>query len=222
MIYTDRIERSYKMAGALDLLSLLGGMSSAKQSVSALGGKASASDDQVTQALLQALPSMLGKMQTNAQTKTGADSLLKALDQHDLSEEDIVKIIKSADMEDGVKILNHIYGDETKTAAAQKEVAAKSGIDPAKVAKIMAAAAPVVLTMLAKTNKKANQTSAVSNSDGLSDLLGGVLSVAGGGSSKNSGLDIGSRIGAMTGSSSKKDDGFGLDDVASILGKLMK
>lgn len=197
-------------------------MSSAKQSVSALGGKASASDDQVTQALLQALPSMLGKMQTNAQTKTGADSLLKALDQHDLSEEDIVKIIKSADMEDGVKILNHIYGDETKTAAAQKEVAAKSGIDPAKVAKIMAAAALVVLTMLAKTNKKANQTSAVSNSDGLSDLLGGVLSLAGGGSSKNSGLDIGSLIGAMTGSSSKKDDGFGLDDVASILGKLMK
>jgi hypothetical protein len=165
---------------------------------------------------------MLGKMQTNAQTKTGADSLLKALDQHDLSEEDIVKIIKSADMEDGVKILNHIYGDETKTAAAQKEVAAKSGIDPAKVAKIMAAAAPVVLTMLAKTNKKANKTSAVSNSDGLSDLLGGVLSLAGGGSSKNSGLDIGSLIGAMTGSSSKKDDGFGLDDVASILGKLMK
>lgn len=197
-------------------------MSSAKQSVSALGGKASASDDQVTQALLQALPSMLGKMQTNAQTKTGADSLLKALDQHDLSEEDIVKIIKSADMEDGVKILNHIYGDETKTAAAQKEVAAKSGIDPAKVAKIMAAAAPVVLTMLAKTNKKANKTSAVSNSDGLSDLLGGVLSLAGGGSSNNSGLDIGSLIGAMTGSSSKKDDGFGLDDVASILGKLMK
>lgn len=196
-------------------------MSSAKESVSALGGKASASDDQVTQALLQALPSMLGKMQTNAKTKTGADSLLKALDQHDLSEEDIVKIIKASDMDDGVKILNHIYGDENKTAEAQKEVAAKAGIDPAKVAKIMAAAAPVVLTMLAKTNKKANKTSAVSNSDGLSDLLGGVLSLAGGGS-KSSGLDIGSLIGAMTGSSSKKDDGFGLDDVASILGKLMK
>ena len=43
------------MAGALDLLSLLGGMSSAKDSVSALGSKASASDDQVTQALLKAL-----------------------------------------------------------------------------------------------------------------------------------------------------------------------
>lgn len=209
------------MAGALDLLSLLGGMSQAKESVSALGGKASASDDQVTQALLQALPSMLGKMQTNAKTKSGADSLLKALDQHDLSEEDIVKIIKTADMDDGVKILNHIYGDEKQTAAAQKEVAAKSGIDTAKVAKIMAAAAPVVLTMLAKTNKKANKTSTVSNSDGLSDLLGGVMTLAGAGK-KSSGLDIGSLLGAMTGSSSKKDDGFGLDDVASILGKLMK
>ncbi len=197
-------------------------MSSAKDSVSALGSKASASDDQVTQALLKALPSMLGKMQTNASTKDGADSLLKALDQHDLSEEDIVKIIKTADMDDGVKILNHIYGDETKTAEAQKEVAAKAGLDTAKVAKIMAAAAPVVLTMLAKTNKKANKTSAVSNSDGLSDLLGGVLSLAGGGSSKSSGLDLGSLLGAVTGSSSKKNDGLDLGDVASLLGKLMK
>lgn len=210
------------MAGALDLLSLLGGMSSAKESVSALGGKASASDDQVTQALLQALPSMLGKMQNNAKTKSGADSLLKALDQHDLSEEDIVKIIKAADMEDGVKILNHIYGDEQQTAAAQKEVAAKAGIDPAKVAKIMAAAAPVVLTMLAKTNKKANKTSSVSNSDGLSDLLGGVMSLAGAGSKKNSGLDLGDLLGAMTGGGSKKNDGLDLGDVASLLGKLMK
>ena len=98
----------------------------------------------------------------------------KALDQHDLSEADIVKLIKTADMEDGVKILNHIYGDEKQTAAAQKEVAAKTGLDAAKVAKIMAVAAPVVLTMLAKTNKKTNKTAAVSNSDGLADLLGGL------------------------------------------------
>ncbi len=209
------------MAGALDLLSLLGGMSSAKESVSALSGKAAASEDQVTQTLLQALPSMLGKMQTNAQTKSGADSLLKALDQHDLSEEDIVKIIKASDADDGVKILNHIYGDEKKTVEVQKEVAAKTGLDMAKVAKIMAVAAPVVLTMLAKTNKKANNSQAVSNSDGLADLLGGVMQLAGG-SSKSSGLDIGSLLGAALGGGSKKNDGFGLDDVASILGTLMK
>ena len=108
------------MAGALDLLSLLGGMSANKETVSALSGKASVSEDQMTQALLQALPSMLGKMQSNASTKTGADSLLKALDQHDLNEEDIVKLIKTADLDDGVKILNHIYGDEKQTAAVQK------------------------------------------------------------------------------------------------------
>ncbi len=198
------------MAGALDLIGLLGGLSGTKESVSALSGKSAASEDQVTQALLSALPSMLGKMQTNASTKAGADSLLKALDQHDLSDADIVKLIKTADMEDGVKILNHIYGDETKTAAAQKEVAAKAGIDAAKVAKIMAAAAPAVLTMLATANKKANKTQSVSNSDGLADLLGGVLSLAGGG--KKSGL------GALLGGSSKND---GLD-IGDILGLLLK
>ena len=190
------------MAGALDLLTLLGGMTANKETVSALSGKASATEDQITQTLLQALPSMLGKMQTNASTKTGADSLLKALDQHDLSEEDIVKLIKSADAEDGVKILNHIYGDEKKTAQATKEVAKKTGLEPAKVAKIMAIVAPILLTTLAKTNKKTNNTKSVSNSDGLADLLGGVMKLAGAGSKKNSGLDIG--------------------DVATLLGALMK
>ncbi|MBR6473242.1 MAG: DUF937 domain-containing protein [Firmicutes bacterium] len=206
------------MAGALDLLSLLGGVSSAKETVSALSGKTSASEDQITQALLQALPSMLGKMQSNAKTKAGADSLLKALDQHDLSDADIVKLIKTADMDDGVKILNHIYGDEKKTAEAQKEVAAKAGIDAAKVAKIMAAAAPAVLTMLAATNKKTNKTSAVSNSDGLADLLGGVLSLAGGGSNKG-GLDVASLLGAALGGGSKQSAGL---DLGSILGSLLK
>ncbi len=206
------------MAGALDLINLLGGLSSAKDSVSALSGKSSATEDQVTQALLSALPSMLGKMQTNAQTKEGADSLLKALDQHDLSDADIVKLIKTADMEDGVKILNHIYGDEKKTAKAQEEVAKKAGIDAKQVAKIMAAAAPALLTVLATTNKKANKTKTVSNSDGLADLLGGVLSLAGG-SKKSSGFDLGSLLGAAMGGNSKKDDGL---DVGDILGALLK
>ena len=190
------------MAGALDLLTLLGGMSANKETLSALSGKTASTEDQVAQTLLQALPSMLGKMQSNASTKSGADSLLKALDQHDLSEEDIVKLIKSADAEDGIKILNHIYGDEKKTAAVQKEVAQKTGLDTAKVAKIMAIAAPILLTTLAKTNKKANKTQSVSNSDGLADLLGGVMKLAGGSSKKSSGLDI--------------------SDVATLLGALMK
>ncbi len=206
------------MAGALDLIGLLGGLSSGKDAVSALSGKSSASEDQVTQALLQALPSMLGKMQTNAQTKEGADSLLKALDQHDLSDADIVKLIKTADMDDGIKILNHIYGDEKKTEEVQKQVAAKAGIDTKKVAMIMAAAAPAVLTMLAKTNKKANKTASVSNSDGLADLLGGVMSLAGGGSSRG-GLDVGSILGSVLGGNSKKNDGL---DVGDILGALLK
>ena len=82
----------------------------------------------------------------------------------------------------------------------------------------MAAAAPAVLTMLAKTNKKANNTASVSNSDGLADLLGGVMSLAGGGSSKG-GLDVGSILGSVLGGGSKKNDGL---DVGDILGALYK
>ena len=204
------------MAGALDLLSLLGG-SSSSDLLSLLGGKTDASADQVKDTLTSALPSMLSKLQSNASTKEGAESLLNALNQHDLDELDIVKLIKNADEEDGVKILNHIYGSADDTAKAAKEVASKSGLDASQVTKLMATAAPALLSTLAGVNKKANNSSAVTNSDGLSSLLGSVLSLAGGGSSSTSGL-LGSILGAVTGSN-KQDDGI---DVASILGSLLK
>ena len=100
------------MAGALDLLSLLGGMTANKETVSALSGQASVSEDQMTQTLLQALPSMLGKMQSNAQTKSGADSLLKALDQHDLNEEDIVKLAEDVVFDKSKGEIVHYKGGE--------------------------------------------------------------------------------------------------------------
>ena len=203
------------MAGALDLLNLLSGESGITESLGALSDKSSVSQDQLTSVLLSALPSMLGKMQTNAGTKDGADSLLKALDQHDITSEDLVKIIKTSDMADGVKIINHIYGDEKKAAAAQAEVAKKTGLDAAQVAKIMAAAAPAVLTFLAASNKKTNNTKQVSNSDGLADMIGSILTLTGG--SSKGGLDLGSLIGAATGSS--KNSGV---DIGSILGSLLK
>ena len=205
------------MAGLVDLLGLMGGgKSSASDLMGLLGGQAGVSESQAQDTLLKALPSLLSSMQNNASTKTGADSLLKALGQHDLDEKDIVKLIKSADEEDGVKILNHIYGSKEKAEETKKEVANAAGIDVKKAAKLMALAAPVLLTVLAKTNKKSNKTETVSNADGLADMLGTLAGLAGG---KSSASGLGSLIGALAGGGSKKNDGL---DIGDILGLLMK
>ena len=145
------------MANTIDLLNLLASGLGTSESINHMSGKTSASNDQVTAALLSALPSMLGQMKTNASTQTGATSLLGALNQHDLSKlsnEDIVSLIKNADEKDGVKILNHLYGGQAKTEAAQASLAKQSGVSPAQMAKIMAIAAPALLTAVAAAKKK--------------------------------------------------------------------
>ena len=145
------------MASTLDLLNLLASGLGTSESISHMSGKTSASNDQVTSALLSALPSMLGQMKTNASTQSGATSLLGALNQHDLSKlsnEDIVSLIKNADEKDGVKILNHLYGSQAKTEAAQASLAKQSGVSTAQMAKIMAIAAPALLTAVAAAKKK--------------------------------------------------------------------
>ena len=141
----------------MDLLNLLASGLGTSDSISALSGKTSTSQDQATMALLSALPSMLGQMKTNASTQQGASSLMNALNQHDLSKlsnADIVSLIKNADEEDGAKILDKIYGSKENTAAAQASLAKQSGISTAQMAKIMAIAAPALLTAISAAKKK--------------------------------------------------------------------
>ncbi|MBR5641859.1 MAG: DUF937 domain-containing protein [Firmicutes bacterium] len=145
------------MASTLDLLNLLASGLGTSESINHMSGKTSASNDQVTSALLSALPSMLGQMKTNASTQTGASSLMSALNQHDLSklsEADIVSLIKNADEKDGIKILNHLYGSQAQTEQAQASLAKQSGVSTAQMAKIMAIAAPALLTAVAAAKKK--------------------------------------------------------------------
>ena len=211
------------MASTLDLLNLLASGLGTSDSISALSGKTSTTNDQATAALLSALPSMLGQMKTNASTQSGASSLMSALDQHDLSKlsnEDIVSLIKHADEDDGAKILDKIYGSKEKTEAATASVAKQSGIATAQMAKIMAIAAPALLTAVSAAKKKQAAQEAskkASESDELMALLSGL-----------SGFDTGTLTGSGTGkktlgkktSSAKKDDGLDLGDILSMAGAL--
>ena len=221
------------MASTLDLLNLLASGLGTSESINHMSGKTSASNDQVTSALLSALPSMLGQMKTNASTQTGATSLMSALNQHDLSKlsnEDIVSLIKNADEKDGVKILNHLYGSQAKTEAAQASLAKQSGVSTAQMAKIMAIAAPALLTAVAAAKKKqaaqaaaeaaaaqqAAQAKKTSESDELMALL-----------SSLSGVNVPQTQSAYSGktqggkkTSSAKDNGLDLGDIMNMASAL--
>ena len=145
------------MASTMDLFNLLASGLGTSESINAMSSKTSASNDQVTAALLSALPSMLGQMKTNASTQSGASSLLNALNQHDLSKlsnEDIVSLIKNADEKDGAKILDKIYGSQEKTQAATASLAKQSGMSSSQMMKLMCIAAPALLTAIASAKKK--------------------------------------------------------------------
>ena len=87
------------------------------------------------------------------------------------------------DLADGGKIIAHLLG--ANTAAATQQTASASGVDAAKVAKILAVAAPLLMSLL---GKQAGQTGGGNLGALMNSLLGG----------GNAGSLIGSLLGVST------------------------
>ena len=181
-------------------------------------GKKADVDEDTTQALLTAaLPLLLESMNENSKSKSGAESLAKALMDHADDSDDIDNV----DEADGEKILGHILGGKSSTVT--KNLAKVAGdIDIEKVSKVLAIAAPILMATLGnqtKTKKKKN--------DDVADLLGDVLGAALGTSAKKTTTKTTTKK-----STSKKDKEFDLEDlgeaietaqqVGKVLGKLFK
>ena len=192
--------------------------------IASIAKSAGASKSDTSSVLANALPDLVKSMASNASSKDGAKALAKALDDH-TSDEGISSLLKNIDLEDGGKILSKILGDNKE--AANSKVSKKSGVDSNTTSTILATAAPLLLNALG-SEKKSTKTDA----DGLGDLLGALLG-------KDDDIKdtlfslAGSLIGSALSDSSKtskksskktssKDDGFGLDDIMNIAGKILK
>ena len=160
---------------------------------SALGKSVGADEKKVNSVVSAAVPLLIGKMEDNTSTKAGAKSLNKALSDHagdDIT--DIASFLSNADTDDGEKILKHILGDDQNKTT--KALSKKSGLSNKQVTGILAALAPLLLTLIGN-NKKDDDDDGSS----LGGLLGGLL----GGSSNNASSGIlGSLLGASSGNSS--------------------
>lgn len=168
----------------MDLNSIIGALT-AGNAVNDMGKQFNMNANQVTSVINSALPTLIGAMQKNAATESGASSLSKALNDH-LGDTSVN--MGSASLLDGGKILNKILGGNS--ASVFSALSQKTGASTSQVSNILASIAPALLGLLGQGQKKTN-----TSASGLGGLLGGLL--GGGGASSSAG--IGSLLGGAMG-----------------------
>lgn len=190
------------MAGILDLLnSDLG-----KTIISGVAGSTGQDTNKTGSVLTMALPVLMKAMQRNAATPQGAEGLMGALNKHDGGILDNLGGlfgggVDEAVTNDGGKILGHILGN--KQQGVEQVISQKSGVDAGSVGNILKVAAPILMGVLGKQTRQQN----VSSSNGIGDLLGGML---GGNETKNEQSFLEKILDA-------DGDGSVIDDVAGMV-----
>ena len=180
----------------MDLTNILGALTG-NDAVGAISENLKIDSKQVSSVITAALPSLLGAMQKNASTESGAASLAKALGDHAASN------LKTNDLTDGNKILSHIFGGNLSNVLGG--ISKSTGTSTNQVSGILASIAPMLLSILGK-----NQQSSNTGAAGLAGMLGSIL----GGSSSNSGL------GSILGAAMSDKDGDGKPDILGGLGSI--
>ncbi len=187
------------------LSTLLGGLSD-DNAVNAASQKTGISKDVIGGLISAAIPLLIKKLTSNAQSQQGASSLLGALSQH-TDTANIAEQIANADTQDGAAIIGHILGSEQGADIAQ--LAQQSGISENQVSYVLSSIAPALMSSLSAANTANVQQATQQSSGGLGSILGGLF----GGSSSGAGNLLGSLFGG-----GKQDDG---DDGSELLGLLM-
>lgn len=104
--------------------------------------------DATRQAVQASLPALLGGLAGNAESRDGAQSLLDALGQHQDGLADGASL-DQIDVQDGEKILGHVFGGNTDSVVNQ--LGGMSGSQTSSIVrKLLPILAPIVLSWLAK------------------------------------------------------------------------
>ncbi len=167
--------------------------------LSAIGKRTKVKQADIAKVLSEGIPSLLQGMQTNASTEEGAASLCKALESHSKDDiSDVKTFLKGADLEDGKKILGHVFG-ERQTETIQ-QLSADTGVSEGKTRSILSMVAPLLLSQLGGQQQQAQSSGGGfnvlsllrgllggGNGGGTASLASGLLGSLLGGSNNNSG-----------------------------------
>ena len=182
----------------MDLNSILGALT-AGSAVNDMGKQFNLNSNQVNSIISGALPTLIGAMQKNASTESGASSLAGALASH-IGDSSIN--LSSDSLLDGSKILGHILGGNSNSVISA--LAQKNGASSNQVSSILSSIAPMLLGLLGKKQQSTN-----TGIGGLGGLLGSLL---GGSSSSSSSSGLGG-LGSLLGGAMGDKNNNGIPDI---------
>ena len=194
----------------MNLLAILLKTLLSKNTLTALAKKTGLTAAKLKKLIPLALPLLLKYLTSNASSQSGALSLLGALGQHNNAKA-LPEQIAEADVEDGSKILGHIFGKNAESEITA--LASESGLSGKEVNTALDSIAPVLMSSLNTAASSAKKK--VDLSDGLD--LSDVMALLGGG---NSG---GSLLSGLFGGKkpAEKDDGLNGNALLQTLLQLM-
>lgn len=173
-----------------------------------------ASSDEVKDAIAVGAPAMLQGISANAASNEGASALLGALAKdHDAVTLEDTDVLGQTNLDDGQKIVQHIFGSNTDAVAGRLGVAETNKASSSLFTKILPLIAPLVMGWLAK--RLAGDNSKGGGAGGLGDLLGGLVGGDAGNAQGQSGGGLGDMLGGLLGGSGGDAGG---PDLGSILG----
>ena len=188
----------------MNLLQMLSQSMMAPSSVDALAEKTGESPINIKKLLVIALPLLILYMTRNAESKEGASSLAKALDDHQ-EVGAVDKQIAASDTVDGEKILGHIFGGNANNVVGG--LSQESGISTGSVIKILALLAPIILSSLRAATNHANQTAPAQPAGGVN---------------LSDGIDLGDVFSLLAGQAAKpqqqQPQGFDMNMLGQLLG----
>ena len=128
-------------------------------------------EQEASSALEEVLPMLLQGMQGQVKNKDTQEGFLQALQDHGQKDtNDFSKFLKNVDTDDGAKIVKHLLGAKEEEVAARAKK--KSGLDTKTILKIMAIAAPLLMSQMGKNAKTAKQAS---GSDDMLSIVGDLM-----------------------------------------------
>lgn len=179
----------------MDILDIVGPQQSA--AVGQLAAQFGLEPEQAATALGVLAPALARGLQRNAATPTGLEGLQSALagGRHQRYVEDPASLADPGTTADGNAILGHILGSKDASRAVATQASQQTGIDPAILKKMLPLVAALVMGGLAKQRGGA-APGAQAGAGGLAGMLGGLLD--------------------------RDRDGSMVDDVAGMLGGMLK
>lgn len=190
-------------------------------SIKGLSNLTGASKGEVNSVLTEALPALLSGANGQAKDAGTAKGFADALAQHAKDDTgNLAGFLGNVDLGDGAKIIGHLLGSDQDSVT--KSVAKKTGVSAAKIGQILAAIAPLLMSLLGKQADEDEE-----KESGVGALLGNLLD----------NVDVGSLLSCLTstdtssGSSTgkkkkkktaKKDSESGASGLMGLLGKLLK